>query len=86
MISGFLFSSWIVGTITALVLVAALYFYLTRNLDREDKFRVLSLCILIPVMAISLLTNQEIFNAYLVWGDQHFNLSFLELHACRRAG
>jgi len=29
------------------------------------------------VLAISLLTNQEIFNAYLVWGDQHFNLNFL---------
>ena len=40
----------------------------------------LSLCILIPVMAISLLTNQEIFNAYLVWGDQHFNLQFMQLH------
>jgi POT family proton-dependent oligopeptide transporter len=38
---------------------------------------VLSLFILIPVMAISLLTNQEIFNAYLVWGDQHFNLQFM---------
>jgi POT family proton-dependent oligopeptide transporter len=23
-----------------------------------------------------LLTNQEIFNAYLIWGDQHFNLRF----------
>src|SRR5207253_10818873 len=42
-----------------------------------DKSRVLSLCILIPVMAISLLTNQEIFNAYLVWGDQQFNLNFM---------
>ena len=37
----------------------------------------LSLCILIPVLAISLLTNQEIFNAYLVWGDQQFNLTFM---------
>ena len=77
LISGFLFSNWIVGTVSALVLVGLLYFYLTRNLDREGRFRVLSLCILIPVMAISLLTNQEIFNAYLVWGDQHFNLKFL---------
>jgi proton-dependent oligopeptide transporter, POT family len=40
--------------------------------------RVLSLCILIPVLAISLLTNQEIFNAYLIWGDQHFNLQFMQ--------
>jgi POT family proton-dependent oligopeptide transporter len=28
-------------------------------------------------LAIALLTNQEIFNAYLVWGDQHFNLTFM---------
>jgi POT family proton-dependent oligopeptide transporter len=51
--------------------------YLTRNLDAQDRFKVLTLCILIPVLAISLLTNQEIFNAYLVWGDQHFNLKFM---------
>jgi len=28
-------------------------------------------------MAIALLTNQEIFNAYLVWGDQQFDLTLL---------
>jgi POT family proton-dependent oligopeptide transporter len=77
MVSGILFSSWIVGTISALVLIGALYWFLTRNLSREDRFCVLTLCILIPVMAISLLTNQEIFNAYLVWGDQQFNLNFM---------
>jgi POT family proton-dependent oligopeptide transporter len=38
---------------------------------------VLYLVILIPVMAIALLTNQEIFNAYLVWGDQRFDLTLL---------
>jgi POT family proton-dependent oligopeptide transporter len=77
MISGILFSSWLTGIFAAGVMIGALYWFLTRNLDREDKLRVLSLCILIPVMAISLLTNQEIFNAYLVWGDQHFNLQFM---------
>src|SRR4051812_28826414 len=77
LISGVLFSSWLVGTISALVMVGALYWFLTRNLDRGDRFCVLTLCILIPVMAISLLTNQEIFNAYLVWGDQQFNLKFM---------
>ncbi len=76
-ISSSLFSSWIVGTITALVLIGALYLFLTRGLDRQDRARVLALCILIPVMAISLLTNQQIFNAYLVWGDQQFNLQFM---------
>ena len=29
------------------------------------------------MLAISLLTNQEIFNAYLVWGDQQFDLNFM---------
>jgi len=46
-------------------------------LTRGDWMCVVYLIILIPVLAISLLTNQEIFNAYLVWGDQHFNLSLL---------
>ena len=32
----------------------------------------------IPVLSLcSLLTNQEIFNAYLVWGDQQFDLTLL---------
>ena len=77
LVSGFLFSSWIIGTISALVMIGALYWFLTSGLGREDRFCVMSLCILIPVMAIALLTNQEIFNAYLVWGDQHFNLKFM---------
>jgi POT family proton-dependent oligopeptide transporter len=47
------------------------------KLNRGDWTCVLYLLILIPVMAISLLTNQEIFNAYLVWGDQQFNLKFM---------
>jgi POT family proton-dependent oligopeptide transporter len=76
-VSGILFSSWLVGTVSALVLVGALYWFLTRNLNRQDRFCVLTLCILIPVMAISLLTNQEIFNAYLVWGDKQFDLTFM---------
>src|SRR4051794_12714720 len=77
MISGFLFSSWVIGTISALVMIGILYWFLTRSLNRADRFSVLTLCILIPVMAISLLTNQEIFNAYLVWGDKQFNLAFM---------
>ena len=77
MISGILFSNWVVGTISALALIAVLYWFLTRSLGVADKSRVLSLCILIPVLAIALLTNQEIFNAYLIWGDQQFNLTFM---------
>jgi POT family proton-dependent oligopeptide transporter len=46
-------------------------------LTRDDWVCVVYLIILIPVLAVSLLTNQEIFNAYLVWGDQHFDLTLL---------
>jgi POT family proton-dependent oligopeptide transporter len=42
-------------------------------LSRGDWLCVLYLVILIPVLAVALLTNQEIFNAYLTWGDQQFN-------------
>src|SRR4051812_24077773 len=38
-----------------------------EKLGRSDWMCVLYLVILIPVMAVALLTNQEIFNAYLVW-------------------
>jgi proton-dependent oligopeptide transporter, POT family len=48
-----------------------------EKLSRSDWMCVLYLVILIPVMAIALLTNQEIFNAYLVWGDQQFDLTLL---------
>ena len=77
LLSGLLFRSWLIGTAVAIALVAALYFFLTRSLAREDRLCVLWLFILIPVMAISLLTNQEIFNAYLVWGDKQFDLNFM---------
>src|SRR6476661_6847688 len=50
---------------------------LREPLTRGDWMRVVYLLILIPVLAVSLLTNQEIFNAYLTWGDQHFDLTLL---------
>jgi proton-dependent oligopeptide transporter, POT family len=50
---------------------------LREPLSRGDWMCVVYLVILIPVLAVSLLTNQEIFNAYLVWGDQHFNLNLM---------
>jgi POT family proton-dependent oligopeptide transporter len=50
---------------------------LREPLTRDDWMRVLYLVILIPVLAILLLTNQQIFNAYLVWGDQQFDLTLL---------
>ena len=41
-----------------------------------DWPRVFALVLLVPAMAIGLLTNQQIFNAYLVWADQQFQLTF----------
>jgi len=58
-------------------MLGALYLFLTRGLAPVDRPRVLALFALIPVLAIGLLTNQEIFNAYLVWGDTQFNLTFM---------
>jgi POT family proton-dependent oligopeptide transporter len=46
-------------------------------MTRSDWLCVLYLVILIPVLAISLLTNQQIFNVYLTWGDQRFDLRLL---------
>jgi len=46
-------------------------------MSRGDWMCVVYLVILIPVLAVSLLTNQEIFNAYLTWGDQQFDLRLL---------
>jgi len=46
------------------------------KLRREDWPPVIALILLIPVLAVALLTNQEIFNAYLVWGDEQFNMVF----------
>ena len=43
-------------------------------LNRNDWICVLYIAILIPVLAIALLTNMQIFNVYLTWGDQHFSL------------
>ena len=42
-----------------------------------DGGRILAICLLVPVLAVALLTNQEIFNAYLVWADGHFALTFM---------
>jgi POT family proton-dependent oligopeptide transporter len=50
---------------------------LNAPLSRNEWLSVIYLIILIPVLAVSLLTNQEIFNAYLVWGDQQFDLRLL---------
>jgi POT family proton-dependent oligopeptide transporter len=47
-----------------------------ERLTSNDWLRVFAVVVLVPIMAVSLLTNQEIFNAYLVWADQQFQLTF----------
>jgi POT family proton-dependent oligopeptide transporter len=42
----------------------------------DDWLRVGALGVLVPALAIALLTNQQIFNAYLVWADESFQLTF----------
>ena len=58
----------------AVVLAAS--FALLRGLDRTDRLRVLAVIALVPILAVSLLTNQQIFNVYLIWADEHFQLTF----------
>lgn len=48
-----------------------------EKLQRSDWLAVAALIILIPVMAVALLPNQQIFNAYLIWGDQQFDLVWM---------
>ena len=57
-----------VGFGVAMGLLAAV-----RTVDRP---RLLALLLLIPILALAMLTNQQIFNAYLVWADEQFQLTF----------
>jgi POT family proton-dependent oligopeptide transporter len=41
-----------------------------------DGTAVFALVLLIPVLAVALLTNMQIFNVYLIWGDAQFDLTF----------
>jgi POT family proton-dependent oligopeptide transporter len=43
-------------------------------MTRRDWLATLALLLLIPVMAVAVVPNNQIFNAYLVWGDQSFAL------------
>jgi POT family proton-dependent oligopeptide transporter len=45
-------------------------------MERKDWLATAALVFLIPVMAIAIVPNNQIFNAYLVWGDQSFDLYF----------
>lgn len=46
------------------------------RMSSNDWPRLVAVLLLVPIMGISLLTNQQIFNAYLVWADQQFELTF----------
>ncbi|WCL55401.1 peptide MFS transporter [Gimibacter soli] len=45
-------------------------------MTRQDWISLLAVLLLIPVLALGIMPNQQIFNTYLVWGDQHFDLNF----------
>jgi POT family proton-dependent oligopeptide transporter len=47
------------------------------KLTARDWRAIIALILLIPVLAVALIPNQQIFNAYLVWGDQQFDLIFM---------
>lgn len=47
-----------------------------ERMQPSDWPALIALLLLIPVMAIAVVPNQQIFNAYLIWGDQQFDLSW----------
>jgi POT family proton-dependent oligopeptide transporter len=47
------------------------------KLTPRDWRAVIALILLIPVLAVAIVPNNQIFNAYLVWGDQQFDLVFM---------
>jgi proton-dependent oligopeptide transporter, POT family len=46
------------------------------KLTRSDWVAILLLISLLPFLALSAVGNMEIFNAYLIWGDSHYALTF----------
>src|SRR3954464_13619269 len=46
------------------------------KLTQREWKAVIALILLIPVMAVAIVPNNQIFNAYLVWGDRQFDLNF----------
>ncbi|HEY0649967.1 peptide MFS transporter [Phenylobacterium sp.] len=47
------------------------------KLTSQEKRTVLLLILLLPVLTASVLCNQQIFNAYLVWADRSVDLNFM---------
>ena len=46
----------------------------------QDLRGLLGIILLIPLLAVALLPNNQIFNAYLIWGDAHLELTLGGLH------
>ena len=47
------------------------------KMGRRDWIALAALLLLIPVMAVAIVPNNQIFNAYLTWGDQQFDLIWM---------
>lgn len=45
-------------------------------ITQQDWLALIAVLLLIPVMAFAILPNNQIFNAYLIWGDEKFDLVF----------
>src|SRR6202011_4754181 len=46
------------------------------KLTRRDKMAIVVLIVLLPFLTIAIIPNQQIFNAYLVWAQDHADLVF----------
>lgn len=46
-------------------------------MSRRDWLATSALVLLVPVLAVALIPNMQIFNAYLIWGDRDFDLVWL---------
>jgi proton-dependent oligopeptide transporter, POT family len=46
------------------------------KLTRRDKLAIVALLVLLPFLTIAVIPNQQIFNAYLVWAQDHADLIF----------
>ncbi|MBI5068564.1 MAG: peptide MFS transporter [Deltaproteobacteria bacterium] len=46
-------------------------------MTRDDWWAVAALLAMVPVLAVAIVPNNQIFNAYLVWGDQAFDLTVI---------
>lgn len=46
-------------------------------MGRHEWLATAALILLIPVLAIAIVPNNQIFNAYLIWADQSFDLNFM---------